>query len=63
MTPEKRKQIASKGGRSAHAKGVAHTWDSKEAAAAGKRGGLISRGGKGRKHEEPDEQQDEPDDE
>lgn len=62
MTPEKRRQIASKGGKAAHAKGAAHTWDSKEAAAAGRKGGLLSRGGRGRKHED-ESKPEEPDDE
>lgn len=48
MTPEQRRAIASRGGRAAHEKGTAHTWTSEEARAAGKKGGSISRGGKGR---------------
>lgn len=40
MDPKKQKMIAGKGGRAAHAKGTAHKWDSKEAAAAGRIGGL-----------------------
>lgn len=39
MTIEKRKQIAAKGGYAAHKKGVAHTWTSEEARAAGRLGG------------------------
>lgn len=39
MTKEKQREIASKGGKAAHAQGTAHEWTSKEAAAAGKRGG------------------------
>ena len=35
MTPEKRKEIASKGGRRAQELGVAHRWDSDEAYQAG----------------------------
>jgi hypothetical protein len=38
MSLEKRKEIARKGGLSAHKKGVAHQWTSKEAAAAGRKG-------------------------
>lgn len=41
MTPEKRREIAARGGRTAHAKGVAHRWTSDEASAAGKIGGLT----------------------
>ncbi len=48
MSPEKQKEIASKGGRAAHQKGTAHRWSSDEARAAGRKGGLISRGGRGR---------------
>ena len=48
MTPEKQREIASKGGRAAHAKGTAHEWTSEEARQAGRKGGQISRGGRGR---------------
>jgi len=48
MSPERRQEIASMGGRAAHEKGTAHQWDSKEAAAAGSKGGKVSRGGRGR---------------
>jgi hypothetical protein len=48
MSPDKRRQIASKGGRTAHELGTAHQWSSDEARAAGKKGGHISRGGRGR---------------
>lgn len=37
MTAERRKEIASKGGMSSSAKGVAHRFTSEEASAAGKR--------------------------
>jgi hypothetical protein len=53
MTPEKQREIASKGGRAAHAKGTAHEWTSEEARNAGRKGGQISRGGRGRL--QPDE--------
>ncbi len=43
MSPEKKREIASKGGKAAHAMGVAHTWTSEEAQAAGRKGGSISR--------------------
>ena len=39
MSPEKQRQIASSGGKSAHAKGTAHKWTSEEAQAAGRKGG------------------------
>lgn len=45
MSEEKKKQIASKGGRAAHQQGTAHEWDSEEARAAGKKGGQ-SQGGR-----------------
>jgi general stress protein YciG len=48
MSPEKQREIASKGGRAAHAKGTAHEWTSDEARSAGRKGGQISRGGRGR---------------
>jgi uncharacterized protein len=53
MSPEKQREIASKGGRAAHAKGTAHEWTSEEARSAGRKGGQISRGGRGRLAEEP----------
>lgn len=39
MDPEKQRQIASKGGKAAHAKGNAHEFTSEEARAAGRKGG------------------------
>jgi uncharacterized protein len=48
MSPEKQREIASKGGRAAHTKGTAHEWTSEEARAAGQKGGRASRGGRGR---------------
>jgi len=39
MSPEKRREIASKGGRAAHAKGTAHEFTSEEAREAGRKGG------------------------
>jgi general stress protein YciG len=43
MTPEKKREIASKGGKAAHQMGTAHKWTSEEAQAAGRKGGSISR--------------------
>lgn len=54
MSPEKQREIASKGGRAAHAKGTAHEWTSEEARSAGRKGGQISRGGRGRLMEPSD---------
>jgi general stress protein YciG len=53
MSPEKQREIASKGGRAAHQKGTAHEWTSEEARSAGRKGGQISRGGRGRLVEPP----------
>ena len=41
MDPSKQKEIASKGGRAAHAKGTAHEFDSSEAREAGRKGGMA----------------------
>jgi general stress protein YciG len=55
MSPEKQREIASKGGRAAHQKGTAHEWTSEEARSAGRKGGQISRGGRGRLADGPGE--------
>ena len=39
MSPQKQREIASKGGRAAHEMGVAHQWSSDEARNAGRKGG------------------------
>jgi general stress protein YciG len=56
MSPEKQREIASKGGRAAHQKGTAHEWTADEARNAGRKGGMISRGGRGRLSEGADAQ-------
>ena len=44
MDPARQKEIASKGGRAAHAKGTAHEWTPDEARQAGRKGGeAVSR--------------------
>lgn len=44
MDPSRQREIASKGGRAAHAKGTAHEWSSDEARVAGRKGGeAVSR--------------------
>ena len=48
MSADKQREIASKGGRAAHEKGTAHEWTPDEARTAGRKGGQISRGGRGR---------------
>jgi len=54
MSAEKQREIASKGGRAAHEKGTAHEWTADEARSAGRRGGQVSRGGRGRLVVSPD---------
>ena len=48
MSAEKQREFASKGGRAAHEKGTAHEWTADEARNAGRKGGQVSRGGRGR---------------
>ena len=48
MSPERQREIASKGGRAAHEKGTAHEWTPDDARRAGRKGGQVSRGGRGR---------------
>ena len=48
MSPDKQREIARKGGRAAHQKGTAHEWTADEARSAGRKGGQVSRGGRGR---------------
>ena len=55
MSPEKQREIASKGGRAAHEKGTAHEWTADEARSAGRKGGQVSRGGRGRLPSAPEE--------
>lgn len=43
MDKEKQREIASKGGKSAHAKGTAHQYTKEEARIAGRKGGLARR--------------------
>ena len=42
MDPKKQREIASKGGKAAHAKGTAHEWTKEEAREAGRKGGMLS---------------------
>lgn len=42
MDRNKQRAIASKGGKSAHAKGTAHEWTTEEARAAGRKGGAAA---------------------
>ena len=41
MSHDKQREIASKGGKAAHACGHAHEWSSAEARDAGRKGGLV----------------------
>src|SRR3990172_3834740 len=41
MDPARQREIASKGGRAAHAKGTAHEWSTDEARRAGRKGGEV----------------------
>lgn len=41
MDPERQREIASKGGKAAHAKGTAHEWTTDEARHAGRKGGEV----------------------
>lgn len=45
---EKRIEVARKGGIMAHRNGTAHEWTPEEAREAGRKGGQISRGGRGK---------------
>ena len=48
MDKEKQRAIARTGGLAAQRKGTGHQWTSDEAREAGRKGGIISRGGRGR---------------
>jgi general stress protein YciG len=52
MDRTQQREIASKGGKAAHAKGTAHEWTAEEAREAGRKGGMMSHGG-GRKRTPP----------
>ena len=54
MDRQKQREIASKGGKAAHAKGTAHEWTSEEAREAGRKGGMASH--QRRKQSQLDEQ-------
>lgn len=43
LTPERRREISSKGGKNAHANGTAHRWTPEQAREAGRKGGMTSR--------------------
>lgn len=59
MDPEKQREIASEGGKAAHASGRAHEFTSEEAAAAGRKGGKASARKRGnRNNQESNEDED-----
>lgn len=43
LSPERKREIASMGGKAAHASGQAHHWNPETAAKAGRKGGLAKR--------------------
>ena len=49
MSPEQRREIASKGGKASHALGRAHKFSYEEAKIAGRKGGAASRRGPAQK--------------
>ncbi len=49
ISPERRREISSRGGKAAHALGVAHSFDSAEGQAAGRKGGSAPHVNRGRK--------------
>lgn len=48
ISKERQREIASLGGKRSHQLGVGHTFSPEEAREAGRRGGLASRGGRGK---------------
>lgn len=48
MDPARQRELASRGGKRAHETGKGHQWDAASASIAGKRGGMASRGGRGK---------------
>lgn len=48
MSPERRKELASKGGAAAHAQGKAHRFTSEKAREAGRKGGIAPHVRRGR---------------
>jgi len=42
MDAKDHREIASKGGKAAHAKGAAHEWTQEDAGEAGREGGMLS---------------------
>jgi uncharacterized protein len=42
LSPERHREISSKGGKAAHEQGTAHEFNAEEARAAGRKGGAVS---------------------
>ena len=61
MDKARQREIASMGGQAAHEKGTAHEWTRAEAREAGRKGGTVSRGGRGRVVAEADQATDDDD--
>ncbi len=55
MDEEKRREIASKGGKAAHDKGTAHEFTSEEAREAGRKGGQASGNSRGKRDVDDDD--------
>lgn len=53
MDPRLQRALASKGGKASHEQGTGHRWTSESARSAGRKGGLVSRGGRGPNGETP----------
>lgn len=48
LDPARLRAISSKGGKAVHERGTGYEWTAEEAARAGRKGGKVSRGGRGR---------------
>jgi general stress protein YciG len=44
MSPERQREIASKGGKASHVNGRGHEWTAEEAREAGRKGGIAGHG-------------------
>jgi len=55
MSPERRTEIARKGGQTAQAKGTGHKWTVEQAREAGKKGGSLTQGRRRAREEERQE--------
>lgn len=53
LTPDQRIENSRKAGQRAHEKGTAHEWTPAQAREAGRKGGRLSRGGRGKLQEDP----------